>query len=264
MNSSERLAALTLALQAMGAPPHKCEEMAAQLDKRAHQLAEEKRPNLRRSDVTPHRINAPGLVRKRTRILTSGNAFEKMNSVKPWKTVSSKPAGDFRIFKIRSDKKMSPRTGEAHDFFVLETVNWVNVIALTRDGKAVMVEQYRHGSDTIELEAPGGMMDPEDGSPMETAVRELMEETGYEGDMARLIGEIYPNPAIMNNTCYTVLVEGCELRHKLKFDQTEDIATKLIDLADIPNLVAEGKIGHSLVVVAFYHYEQFCRRSGRK
>src|SRR5687767_3887104 len=124
-----------------------------------------------------------------------------MSSVEKWKTLSSKEAGDFRIFKIRSDKKLSPRTGEAHDFFVLEAVNWVNVIALTRDGKAVMVEQYRHGSDTIELEAPGGMMDPEDTSPVETAVRELMEETGYEGTNARLIGQILPNPAIMNNVC---------------------------------------------------------------
>ena len=78
--------------------------------------------------------------------------------VKPWKKLSSKPAGNFRVFNIRSDLKVSPRTGREHDFYVIEAVNWVHVIALTKDGKLVMVEQYRHGSDTIELELAGGMI----------------------------------------------------------------------------------------------------------
>ena len=63
----------------------------------------------------------------------------------PWKRISSQPLGDFRIFTLRSDRKISPRSGEAHDFFVIDSVNWVNVIALTPDQQLVMVEQYRHG-----------------------------------------------------------------------------------------------------------------------
>src|SRR5882757_8618930 len=110
--------------------------------------------------------------------------------IKPWQTISSRPAGDFRIFTVRSDRKISPRTQKPHEFFVLDCVNWVNVIAVTPDKHLVMVEQYRHGSDTVELEIPGGMMDPGDGSPVETAVRELREETGYEGENARVLGRI--------------------------------------------------------------------------
>jgi hypothetical protein len=75
--------------------------------------------------------------------------------VKPWEKVSSKKVGDFRIFTIRSDLKVSPRTGKRTRFLVIETVNWVNVIALTVDEKLVMIEQYRHGSNTVELEIPG-------------------------------------------------------------------------------------------------------------
>ena len=60
--------------------------------------------------------------------------------IKPWKKVSSKPAGDFRIFKIRSDTCVNPRTGKEHDFYVLDSVNWVNVIAITPDQKLVMVQ----------------------------------------------------------------------------------------------------------------------------
>ena len=78
---------------------------------------------------------------------------------KPWKKVRSKPIGDFRIFKLRSDVKISPRTGKEHDFYVLDSVNWVNVVAVTPDRKLVMIEQFRHGSNTVELEIPGGMME---------------------------------------------------------------------------------------------------------
>lgn len=179
----------------------------------------------------------------------------KTGKIKPWKKVSSRKVGNFRVFDIRSDVKVSPRTGHEHDFYVIEAVNWVHVIALTNDGKLVMIEQYRHGSDTVELELPGGMIDPEDNSPLEGGLRELREETGYEGTRAEIIGQIYPNPAIMNNICYTVLVRDCEFKHQPELDHGEDVAVILVDPSDIPTLVQQGRIGHSLVVAGLYYFD---------
>jgi len=51
--------------------------------------------------------------------------------IRPWQKLSSKPVGDFRIFKVRSDEKISPRTGRTHDFFIIDCVDWVNVLAVT-------------------------------------------------------------------------------------------------------------------------------------
>ena len=181
----------------------------------------------------------------------------------PWKRINSQPLGDFRIFTLRSDRKISPRSGEAHDFFVIDSVNWVNVIALTPDRQLVMVEQYRHGSDTVELEIPGGMMDATDASPEVTAQRELREETGYEGVNPRLLGQILPNPAIMSNVCFTVMFEQCRCLHPTTFDHSEDLTTRLVPVADFPRLVAEGKIRYSLVVVALYHFELWRRGLGK-
>ena len=175
--------------------------------------------------------------------------------IKPWPKIQSQSVGDFRIFKVRSDLKQSPRTGQAHDFFVIDCANWVNVIALTPDDQLVMVQQYRHGSDTVELEIPGGMMDAPDESPVMAGLRELREETGYEGEQPVVIGEIFPNPAIMSNICYTVLVRNCECRHNTLFDHCEDLATQLVPADQISGLVASGRIRHSLVVVALYHFE---------
>ncbi len=179
--------------------------------------------------------------------------------IRPWKKVRSTPIGDFRIFKLRSDVKISPRTGKEHDYYVLESVNWVNVIALTPDQKLVMIEQFRHGSNTVELEIPGGMMDPRETDPVVTAARELREETGYEGENARQLGKIWSNPAILSNRTYTVLIENCQLKHEVDWDHGEDLVTRLVPVAEIPKLVADEKIGHSLVVVALYHFDLWRR-----
>jgi len=175
--------------------------------------------------------------------------------IQPWNTLGSQPAGDYRIFTIRRDRKVSPRTRQPHEFYVIDCVNWVNVIALTPDQKVVMVEQYRHGSNTVELEIPGGMMDAHETSPEAAAMRELREETGYAGEKPRIIGRVYPNPAIMSNVCFTVLVENCRCEHPVEFDQGEDLLTQLVPAQELAGLVASGKIQHSLVAVAIFHFD---------
>jgi len=179
--------------------------------------------------------------------------------IKPWQKISSTPIGNFRIFTMRSDKKVSPRTGKEHDFVILDSVNWVNVIALTPDQQMVLIEQYRHGSDTIELEIPGGMMDADDANPVAAGVRELREETGYEGEQSSVLGRVFPNPATQSNTCFTVLVENCRRVHPVQFDHGEDLITRLMPVDDLPRLVGEGKIKHTLVVAALYHFDLWRR-----
>ena len=184
--------------------------------------------------------------------------------IQPWEKVGSRPVGDFRILTIRSDRKISPRTKREHDFFVIDCVNWVNVIALTPDQQVVMVEQYRHGSNSVELEIPGGMIDSADLDPALAGARELREETGYVGDGARIIGQVLPNPAFMTNTCFTVLIENCRYQQAVEFDFAEDIATKLVPVSELTRLVADGRIRHALVAVAFYHFQLWQQGAGQR
>lgn len=233
----------------MGCPREKSAEMAAQLHRRATQLAEQKGRSY--EDAMAHLL---GLMRQ-------GWAASQAPapSLKPWKKTGSRHVGDFRIFTIRSDEKISPRTGKRHEFYVIDSVNWVNVVALTPDRQVVMVEQYRHGSNTVELEIPGGLMDPEDVRPELTAERELREETGYAGENARLLGQVYANPAIMSNTCFTVIVENCRCVHPVQFDHGEDLITRLVSADEIPGLVASGKIQHPMVVTGLFFFDLWLR-----
>lgn len=179
--------------------------------------------------------------------------------IKPWPQLDSTLLGDFKVFQVRKDLKQSPRTGRQHEFYVLDAVDWVNVIALTPDQQIVLVEQYRHGANTVELEVPGGVMDVPGETPSATAIRELREETGYAGEHPQVIGTLFPNAAIQSNRCHTVLIENCRPIHPVHFDHGEDIVTRLVPVKAIPELVASGRICHCIVVAALYRFELWRR-----
>jgi 8-oxo-dGTP pyrophosphatase MutT (NUDIX family) len=168
-----------------------------------------------------------------------------------WRQESSEYVVDCRVFRVRRDLSADPRDGCAHDFYVIEAPDWINVVPLTPRGEVVLIEQYRHGSQEVSLEIPGGMVDPGE-TPREAAARELLEETGYTESELIFLGKTRPNPAIQNNWIHTYLARSVEFRREPEFAGTEQTVVRLVPLEQIPALIAEGKITHSLVVVGFH------------
>ncbi len=173
----------------------------------------------------------------------------KQKKIQPWKVLNSCGLNDYRIFKTRADIARSPRTGKKHEVYVVSGVSWVNVLAITPGQEIVLVQQYRHGTRTVMWEIPGGMMDRGE-SPGKAAARELLEETGYAGNKVRVLGNVHPNPAFQDNVCYTVLIENARRLHAPKPDGTEDISVDVVPEAEFAEMVSDGRITHSLVVVA--------------
>jgi ADP-ribose pyrophosphatase len=172
--------------------------------------------------------------------------------IKEWELLESKVDKDYRVFRIQSELAMSPRTNKVGTFYTIDTRDWVNVIPVTQDGRIVMIRQYRHGSKEVTLEIPGGLVDEDD--PGIAAKRELLEETGYAGDPAKSLGFVNPNPAIFNNRCHTFLIENVREISEKSLDPNEDIEVVLMPPDEIPEIIAQGGINHSLVIVAFHFY----------
>ena len=168
---------------------------------------------------------------------------------KGWTTLASDRAYQTRVFDVmRILKRSGTREG---DFYVLSGADWTNIIPVDEQGNVIMIEQFRHGIERVTLEIPGGLIDPDDASPLEAARRELREETGYDGTRIVELGSIHPNPAIQQNRCHSFLALDVRRVAEPSPDECEDIIVRPIPLDRIPSLVASGEISHALVVVAF-------------
>jgi 8-oxo-dGTP pyrophosphatase MutT (NUDIX family) len=138
---------------------------------------------------------------------------------------------------------------------MLKAGDWVNIVALTPEEEVVLVRQFRHGVRDFTLEIPGGMVDKGE-TPAQASIRELREESGYAGDEPMLLGIVTPNPAFLNNRCYTYLLENCRRIGEPELDQGEDLEVLTRPLCDIPGIIASGAIDHALVVCAFWWLAQ--------
>jgi ADP-ribose pyrophosphatase len=172
-------------------------------------------------------------------------------SLHTWHRLASEIVYACRIFALRRDRVRFSRDDVEHDFHVIESTDWVNIVPLTSGGDVVLVRQFRHGIGDCTLEIPGGMVDPGE-TPLVAARREMVEESGYDSPHIEAVGCIHPNPAIQNNRCHSFVALDAEHRHVPTFDSTEETEVVLVPLARIPDLIRAGDITHALVIVAFH------------
>ncbi len=175
-------------------------------------------------------------------------------SLKPWEQLHEESLVRYKVFDVRKSLRRSPRNGAEIGFFIINTWDWVNVVAFTKDQQLIMVRQYRQGTKEVTLEIPGGILHAKDEDPEIAAIRELREETGYQPGMVQALGGVSSNPAIFNNRCMTFLATDCEPVGDLIQDQGEDLEVVLLPLDEVEDKVRRGEIAHSLVVVGLYLY----------
>jgi 8-oxo-dGTP pyrophosphatase MutT (NUDIX family) len=176
-------------------------------------------------------------------------------ALEKWDKASAEEVDEYGVFRVRRYLARSPRTGKTRPFSVIDSADWVNVVGLTPDEEIILVRQYRHGSERFSLEIPGGIVDADE-DPADAAVRELREETGFQGTAPVYLGTIDPNPAVLSNRCHTYLVRDCRPTGDQELDPGEDIELALLPRSEVALAVADGRISHALVVCAFWWLAQ--------
>ncbi len=139
------------------------------------------------------------------------------------------------------------------EFYVLEYPSWVNVIAIDRQGRFVMVRQYRHGLGVMSTELCAGVVEAGE-DPEAAARRELAEETGYTGGRWSLQCVISANPSTSNNLTYCYLAEGVELTQNQKLDPTEMLTTLTLSRDELLDLMLSDNMKQSLMLAPLWRY----------
>ena len=153
------------------------------------------------------------------------------------------------LFEKRIDRLRNPRNGKVFERLVLESVDWVNVVALDADGRSLMIRQYRFGVGYTTLETPGGMVDPGEDSKT-AAARELLEETGFASDNWSYLGAVEPNPAFHNHLCHHWLAQDVYRAQTQNLGDGESIALEFMTEEQVRAAVVRGELKHALALSA--------------
>lgn len=181
--------------------------------------------------------------------------------VQNWEEIGRKQTADYNIFTVNEVQRVSPRTGETHDFVVLDAPQAMNVIPVTEEGMVVMVRQYRHGVGRVTLEFPAGLVEPNELDDIEQTVRrELLEETGYSCEFVVKTGAIVPLAAFYGGRTYTFAAFGCKLTDKQTLDTAEDIEVELVPLDALDTLIEQRLLDHAQDISALYNFQLYLKR----
>ena len=146
-----------------------------------------------------------------------------------------------------------PNGVEVPDFYITEAPDWVNVIAITTEGKFIIEEQYRHGIQKVCFELCAGMVD-EGESPLGAAKRELLEETGYSGGNWTALGMSVPNASGSTTKCYHFLATDVERTQSPNTENTEDIKIYLLTEQELKQKMLDGRIAEAVMLAPLWRY----------
>ena len=143
--------------------------------------------------------------------------------------------------------------GVIPNYFVLEYPNWVNVVAVTTDGKLVLIRQYRHGLAGVHYELCAGVIDPGE-DPLMSAQRELLEETGFGGGHWEPLMTLSANPGTHNNLTYAFLATGVEFKQPQHLEITEEITVHLVSPERAVDIINKNEMMQALHLAPLLKY----------
>jgi ADP-ribose pyrophosphatase len=181
--------------------------------------------------------------------LAASNSDNSMD----YKTLSSEYLHREPWLTVRKDTVEVPNGHVIPAYYVLEYPDWVNTIGLTKEGQMVMVRQHRYGLKKTAYELCAGVAE-EGEDTVDSAKREMLEETGYGNGEWRKIMTIAPNPSTQTNWVHCYLATGLEKIADQNLEKSEDITVHLFEPEQVKEMLANDEIIQALHAAPLLKY----------
>jgi ADP-ribose pyrophosphatase len=136
------------------------------------------------------------------------------------------------------------RPGE-DPYYSLKLPDYASVVALTDDEQVLILRQYRPAVERYTLELPSGLVDPGE-TPEESARRELLEETGYQGSRWEKLGAMEPDTGRLGNRIWSFVARGAQPVEGRTPEEGLEVLTWPLD--ELSRAMADGRFDHALHV----------------
>lgn len=163
-------------------------------------------------------------------------------------TLSTKPIFEGKVITLQVDTVRLP-DGNTATREVVRHPGAVAVLAL-HDGKMLVVDQFRQPMGRCEIEIPAGKLEPGE-DPMEAAVRELEEETGYRCGEIKLLQSFYTSPGFADEIIHLYVTNDLAIG-EMSPDADEFLELSEITLNEAYQYIKEGRISDAKTIMAVY------------
>ena len=172
------------------------------------------------------------------------------------KILSSEMIYQGRVFGLRRDEVVEP-SGVRTTREVITHPGSVVVLPVLRDGRIVMVRQYRHATRQYLWELVAGRKEPEE-TPKQGAARELLEETGYSAKRFKVFLDVFPTPGFLEERMYLLLAEGLTAG-EAQPEEDEKIEVRAYRLKELKQMIKSGRLRDAKSIAGILYYLTFLR-----
>lgn len=146
---------------------------------------------------------------------------------------------------------VDPRDGSSHEYLFVGEPDSVGIVALTKENEIILTRGFKQAADEILTEIPAGVIDKGE-SPLETARRELEEETGYGSRKIRQIGRFMRSTRSIPVWSHCFLAVDCRKIKNPRTDNEEDLEILKKPFEDWVDQVKKGRVSDCLSVIATF------------
>lgn len=175
-----------------------------------------------------------------------------------WKKISSKVILKTRFFKLFQKAFRRPNGSIIKNYHLIEKPESVHIVAVTQDGKVILIKHYRPGTDEIMTEIPAGTIHNNE-TPQSACQRELREETGYKADNVLEISCLTQDTSRFTGySCHLFLAQNLTKVKDQKLNvETKEIEVIEINLQEALQMIEKGQIKDLLTIAGLLLAQQF-------